>query len=106
MVFCLILIGKEDVQYKILEGNSVATNARKIAWELVDDGGTAGTIRDGLDFVEYLPKDALTATDCMFVSFVLSNFLWDDLPEPCSQSDLGAAGFEEVPSHSANRPSS
>jgi hypothetical protein len=105
VVFCLIFIRKKDVQYKILVGNSAAVKARKIALELVDNGRTAGTVRDGLDFVAYLPKDALAATDCLFVSFVLSQLVWDDLPGPCSQSDLGAAGFEEVPSHSANRPS-
>ena len=93
------------MQYKIFVGNSAAVKARKIARELLDNGGTAGTVRDGLDFVFYLPKDALAATDCLFVSFVFSQLVCDDLPEPCSQSDLGAAGFEEVPSHSANRPS-
>ena len=89
----------------MLVSNSAAVKARKIARELVDNGRTAGTVKDGIDFVVYLPKDALAATDCLFVSFVLSQIVWDDLPEPCSQSDLGAAGLQEVPSHSANRPS-
>jgi hypothetical protein len=75
VVFCLIFIRKKDVEYKILVGSSAAVKARKIARELVENGRTAGTVRDRLDFVVYLPKDALAATDCLFVSFVLSQLV-------------------------------
>ena len=52
--------------------SSTVVKARKIARELFDNGRTTRTVRDALDFVVYLPKDTLAATDCLFVSFILS----------------------------------